>query len=109
MGGAMNLTHDNFSLYGWISPAGDYFPLKGVWEHDEFAKTQFPNIQNPAGHIERMGWLRMSGPSQIMPGFPHLMCRLPLTQKQQDTLFSWCELAGEDYEELRREFGLELQ
>lgn len=98
---------DTFSLYGYISPDGSWYSLKGTYEHEEFARKTFPNLSNPSRHMDDTGWIRLSGPSQIMPGFPHLHCKCVMTQAQQDSLFEWCELAGEDYNELLMEFGLQ--
>jgi hypothetical protein len=102
----MKLTRENFKRLGWMGPCGEWFGFDKTWEHDHFAFGAFPNITNPVDHMEKLGWLRLSCPSDQMLSFPALYCQQSLTQAQQTALFSWCELAGEDYQEILREFNL---
>jgi hypothetical protein len=97
---------ETFSIYGYISPEGEWFPLSTVYAHAEFAKSRFPNSSNPERVMDDLGWLRLSGPSDIMPGVPHIHCKRNITQAQQDKLFDWCEVAGEDYRAIVAEFNL---
>ncbi len=71
-----------FTLAGWVSPAGDYFRVKGDWGHDSLAASIVGEPGDYWGRLVQDGWVHLSERGKL-----DISSRKQMTRAQINTLF----------------------